>query len=714
MRNLVLALLAIGLLCAGWAQPAAAAPVVRGSADFALLAENASFQLLADEATLAFQVLDKRSGYIWNSNLIEVTDDDDLNRTWTAFATSGVTIDYLDEKAVDKRASLTNAEHSLDFRRTGQGFEAAVTFVEVGISLLVRVELEPDGVRVEVPFESIAEQGAFKLGRLYLYPFLGATREADVPGYMFVPDGAGSLIRFAETTKAHNMFYGRYYGTDLGMLGMVPYDPTINRPYRLSLPVSGMVHGDGQNAYLAIVEQGAAYGELQVHPAGVTTRFNFLSTAFIYNESYFQATNRAGAGVTTLQPGPNAFDVTIHYRFLTGPGSDYVGLARSYQQYLRGRDLLAAVTGPAGDIGIRLEFLGGEKERVLFWQRFIPMTTVSQMAAILEALDVHNPEVIYYGWQPLGASAMPPRTLKLERGLGSLNELRTLAETITLAGGHFSLYLDPQAALWDEPGYSPRNDLAQAITGVNLVSGNRNKANYFLTLSTLSQRYARLSDAIFSDLGVGLALDGIGTTLFSDFRRGSELGREDAIESYQALLAAHPGRTGIYLPNDYVFGAMQAYYDMPLSHSGYLFTSEAVPFLPIVLAGFVPAYGPVLIFSANTRADLLRHADYNVYPSYFLSQAPTANILRTSSSWIYTSAITQWEPEIEAAYQWLNQLLGPVRGAQIVARQAVAQGVMATTYSNGQQIIVNYGEQPFRAGAIVVNGQDAVLVEAQP
>jgi hypothetical protein len=709
-----MALLAAVLLLANLAPSAAAAPARRDAADFVPLAENANFQLLANESTLAFQVVDKRSGYVWHSNLEEVSDEDRLNRTWTAYATSGVSIDYLDERAVDRRASITNAEHTLDFRRTAQGFEAAVNFVEVGIALLVRVELEADGVRVEVPFESIAEQGRHRLGLLHLYPFFGATREAEVSGYMLIPDGAGSLIRFAETTKARNVFYGRYYGVDLGMVGSLTYDPTFNRAYRLSLPVSGMVHGEGQHAYLAIVEKGAAYGRLQMHPAGVTTRFNFLSTAFIYTESYFQATNRAGAGVTTLQSRPNAFDVSLRYRFLSGSDATYVGLARSYQQYLVDQGQLAAVTGPAGDIGIRLEFLGGEKERVLFWQRFIPMTTVSQMAAILEDLEVRRPEVIYYGWQPLGASAMPPARLRLERGLGGVSELKTLAQSLAESGGSLALYLDPQAALWGESGYSARNDLAQAITGVNLVGGNRNKANYFLTLSALSERYARLSESVIGDLGAGLALDGLGSILYSDFRRGRELERDDAIASYQALLAEHPSRLGFYMPNDYVFGAMQAYYDIPLADSGYLFTSQPVPFLQIVLAGYVPAYGPALNFSADTRADLLRHIDYNVYPSYFLSQAATAEILRTSSNWIFTSAIGQWEAEIEAAYQWLNSLLGPVRGAQIVARQTLGPDVTATTYSNGQQIIVNYGDQPFRAGAVVVNGQDAVLVEAQP
>jgi len=39
---------------------------------------------------------------------------------------------------------------------------------------------------------------------------------------------------------------------------------------------------------------------------------------------------------------------------------------------------------------------------------------------------------------------------------------------------------------------------------------------------------------------------------------------------------------------------------------------------------------------------------------------------------------------------------------------------VATTYSNGKQIIVNYGQAPFSAGGVVVNGKDAVLREALP
>jgi hypothetical protein len=153
---------------------------------------------------------------------------------------------------------------------------------------------------------------------------------------------------------------------------------------------------------------------------------------------------------------------------------------------------------------------------------------------------------------------------------------------------------------------------------------------------------------------------------------------------------------------------------MPLTNNGYIFTTDTVPFLQIVLAGFVPYYGTALNFSSNLQDDLLRQVDFGVYPSYFLTNEVTAKILNTGSNWIYSSSYRQWAEEIKQTYQWLNNLLGPVKGQEIVARQILKEGVVATTYANGKQIIVNYTNQPFSARGIIVNDKDAVIREVLP
>jgi hypothetical protein len=681
---------------------------------FELVGENTLFQLYANQETLAFKVVDKRSGYVWHSNLDERAEGDRLNRTWTAFAASGVTVEYLDDKGVSKRVSISNTEHTTHFTHIDQGFEALVEFTEFAITVGITVRLDDAGVRVEVPFDTIQEAGEFKLGMLHLYPFMGATRADSIPGYMFIPDGSGSLIRFSAATKARNMMYERYYGSDLGMLAILPYNPTVVRPYKASIPVTGMSHGFGDHAYIAIVEKGASYGEIQAHPSGIITNFNFLYNAFLYNQSYFQATNRSGAGVTVMQPQTNRFDIAILYRFLTTGESDYVGMALSYQQYLVEKGALKQVVDPSPEIGLRLEFLGAEKEKILFWNRSIPMTTVQQMGEILDDLQIANVDVVYYGWQAHGASSMPPKTVKLDSTLGSARSLGALVEDIQSRGGNFYLYYDPQAALMYESGYSPRNDLAIAITNVNLVGYNRHKVNYFFNFPTLSERYASLRQNAASDLNAGLALDMIGSTLYSDHKKGSAISREDAIALYQQMLAEQGGLTAFYLPNDYMFGFMDAYYDMPLASSGYIYTSEAVPFLQIVLAGYVPFYGPATNFSSDARADLLRHIETGAYPSYFLSSEPTSKILNTASNWIYSSSYEQWGERVKATYQWMNSLLSPVKGERITAREVLRRGVVATTYSNGYQLVVNYNDAPYAVGEYEVGPLDALLRKVEP
>ncbi len=680
-------------------------------ASYHLTAENDLFQLYVDSDTLAFKLLDKRSNYLWHSGIDALADGDKLNKSWQAFALSGVSIEYLDEKAVNKRISISNSNHTLDVTPIEQGIAAQVTFGDYGITVGVTLQLEAAGVRVEVPMDSIREDDPkFRLGLVYLYPFLGATRGGSEPGYMFMPDGTGSLIRFADSTKAKNMFYGRYYGDDLGMIAIMPYETGVTPVYPISFPVYGMSHGE-QNAYISVVEKGAPYGEIQVHPSGIITNFNFLYNTFIYNESYFQATNRSGAGVTTVQKQTNHFDAVVHYRFLTGDDANYVGMAQSYQRYLVDKGMLHKVEDTNPNIGIRLEFLGGDKEKVLLWYRFISMTTVGQMSDILDGLQIPNPDVIYYGWQPYGASSMPPTSLTLDGGLGSVGELRDLADKIAAEGGHFSLYYDPQAALYREGGYSPRNDLAMAITNVNLEGFNR-LYEYYFTFDVLQQRYSALTGDIASQLKAGVALDNIGFELYSDFRQGASLNREGSLSAYQNLLAETPLRLGFYHPNDYLFGVMQAYYDMPLGDNGYIYTSEAVPFLPIVLSGYVPYYGRALNFSSNTQEDLLRQVEFGVYPSYFLTQEPTANMLNTpTATWIYTSSYAQWGDQIRQTYQWMNDLLAPVRGVSIIAHQQLADGIFATTYANGRQIIVNYMDRPFVYAGITVEAKSASLLE---
>ena len=309
---------------------------------------------------------------------------------------------------------------------------------------------------------------------------------------------------------------------------------------------------------------------------------------------------------------------------------------------------------------------------------------------------------------------MPPESLKLDKSLGSLGQLKSLIEEVNADGGKFFLYFDPQSAFVNEKGYNARHDLAMSITNNNLIGFNRNKVNFYLNMDALSKSYTSLSNDIYKEINGGVALDGISRMVYSDFKPGNILNRDDAITKYQEILDGNAEITAFYAPNDYMFKSMDAYYDIPISDSGYIYSHETIPFLQIVLGGYVPFYGTALNFSSDMKADLLRHADFGVYPSYFLTEEVTAKILKSNSSWIYSSSYGQWGEEVNSTYQWLNNLLGPVKGETIIARENLAKGVVATTYSNGNMIIVNYNAGPFVGRGITIGGRDAILKEVNP
>jgi len=59
----------------------------------------------------------------------------------------------------------------------------------------------------------------------------------------------------------------------------------------------------------------------------------------------------------------------------------------------------------------------------------------------------------------------------------------------------------------------------------------------------------------------------------------------------------------------------------------------------------------------------------------------------------------------------MSALLAPVRGQPIVAHGRLSDGVFATTYANGSQIIVNYTDNPFTLGSTTVEPKSAALLE---
>lgn len=695
------------------------APADRGTlaaASYEKAAENGRLALYVNKATLGIKVEDKTNGYVWNGTLDEK--DEKLNQTWQSFFESGLTVEYMDAKRKIRTAPVTGGQAEIAVQKTGDGFAADVLYRDLGISLTMDVRLTEDAVRISVPEASIAESdGGGQLQALYLYPFFGGTQGVQAEkGYMLIPDGSGALIGLHERTTATQPYIGRVYGDDLGMKGGIQYasDSLANFPEQIYLPVFGMAHREGGNAYVSMITGGAPYAEIRSYPSGVISEYNWTAVRWIYREEYFQPLDKKGKGVQLNQKERNRFDASLTIMPLAGEQADYSGMASRVRRELVQRGELPEVRREAaGGHPLRIEFLAAERKTRMIGSEVIPMTTVEKMDGILEDLrnrGAERPMVVVRGYSKGGAGGASPTHFPFEGKVGSGGEWKTFIEKYDALDIPVYFHADYVLAAKGGGGYG-KEDIAQSVSRQLLSYFDH---SYFLQPEVSGNLFER-EVASFRKLGPArLAMESVGSYLFSAHEK-KESTRSQSIGTYQAMLS-HDALEGaaLYRPNLYLWKYADSIADIPMSSSGFLLETEDVPFLQLVLKGHIDYYAPASNFNANPRGDLLRMIDYGSYPSYILTDEDPIRLLETGSSWIYTSQYAVWKEQIASDYRTIADALLPVADSTFEKREEVEKGVFRNRYSNGTVIYINYTANEVAVDGRLIPAQGFLVREGGP
>ena len=129
---------------------------------------------------------------------------------------------------------------------------------------------------------------------------------------------------------------------------------------------------------------------------------------------------------------------------------------------------------------------------------------------------------------------------------------------------------------------------------------------------------------------------------------------------------------------------------MNLYHERMRFITDSVPFVQIVLHGYMDMYSTYLNFSSNQELDSLKCVEYGVYPAYLITEEASHNLSNTLSSDLFATEYDRVKDKMFSQYKFIKGALDNVVGAQIVSRTVLDLGVVEVTYSNGVSIIVNY------------------------
>lgn len=691
---------------------------------YTLVAENDRLALYLKEEIAGIRVVNKESGYVWGA--LENEDPENLNATWASFAQSVVSIAYMDATGAIKQIGAGHKNAECEFDYFDGGFTCAVDFgSKVDISLEAKVTLEEDHITFSVEDSSIRETGDNYIASVYFMPFLGSTQEDQTDGYLFVPDGSGALIRYQNAAKYLKSYSGRVYGIDYAIDTLNELnDLASNRPVEflkpentVTMPVYGLTLGVDREAVFGRIANGDSYAFIEASPAGLTVKYNWISASFLYRQVYSQPISKNGAGVPVVQKNPNAVNPSLELYFLSGEDANYSGMARLYADILVEEGALQnnlLTNAPQ----VALDFVAADIEEGLLFNSTKKTTSLEYISNSLKRLEeagIQNIALTVKGWQKGGLSGYLKSDLYQDTELGSFDALAQLQEQLKNKNGMLMLYSDPLRGT--EVQVSSRQNVGITLSQSPIKKVSLNKENFLEDVwylkPELAMEYLQRQVEVLQNHGLTMAVDG-GNLLYGEYLVGEFVSRQDMKDrlaaSYQDL-AEGEGMT-LFNPNQYLLKYTSIYRNTPVSGSQDLYETDSVPFLQLVLSGNMTMIAPYANHGFYSKIDLLKSIEYNVYPSYLLTEADNLDLSKTTLADESSTKFTNWAATIEASYQFVTDVLKQVEGQQMLKHTRINETVFAVTYENGT-VYVNYGATDFMLdGATVIPAENAKFVPA--
>lgn len=733
--------------------------------------ENSAFYWREDRDIIA--VHDKRNGYTWKTGAdigfpSQIKDavkkaqtdaekkeaaeplESNLNSTYTAIANSLLTVEYYESGTAKYYSSaseggVSSLLYTLDGEESRRRLD--VDFEALDLQVKVYITFADGSVSYDIPYEEITGSGKAVMKSLWLTPFLGASggrasyydeEQGDygedqakymTPGYVFVPDGSGSLIRFRDNNASFVEYIGDVYGSDLSSDSYYStvYNNTI--PFKEPvMPVFGIAHGDSQAAFVAWADSGAEYMEIIVRPEeNKRILYTWAYPRFEYNMDYFQVYNKKGEGFFTMMEEPSNFDISMTYTFLAGDGSqgpaaDYTGMAREYRNHLLETGVLTEQYSSDTDIPIRLDFIMADSENGLMGTEQVVVTTARDVREILEEVmadGITNINSGLKGWQKNGEVLTSPGKIRFSGAIGSEKEFKSLMQDMSEKGVDISysrefttinermLHYYETAAKHVSTWYVEIDK--EVLLPVNAIVTEFSYARPEKTaawVKKLGNRTAAYSPS--------LTIDGMSNILVSSYgRNGVDTSLQEAAALYRETLAELPEELKINMinPNNYLWEYTDRYLQMPVNSSQYIFETDTVPFLQMVLYGTMEMYAPYSNFSFYTRSDILKMIDYNISPSFILSRQPSYYLANSNSFDLYSTEFTEYKTLISQVYSEVNSILGVTQGYAWKDRAVLEDGVILNSYEkDGEKlsVVINYTEND-----VAWNGTDIAALSAE-
>ncbi len=608
-------------------------------------------------------------------------------------------------KAILDKVEFTFEETVEQMNAAGYQYEDTSVMFTVPLDLT----LDENGLQASVDTSLISETEGYALHKVALLYGFGASTTA---GSIYLPDGSG-----AEITTPNNrldLYSQRLYGED----GALSDGRQAGEIQQAVLPFIALSTQSG--SMLATVESGAAMAFACARPA---TEMNPLAIA--YMECIVRDTDYRESDELVLEAGKLLLNarslsntkLTVRYDVAKEQRS-YSELAVSYREHLVKTGKLQK---QESDYPFLLDLYGAlDRKETVFGisvSRMEPLTTFAEaeeLIGLLQTEGVQDIKVRYLGIANGGITNSLFDRMEIEKALGGLDGYQKLLEntdgvTVYPNAETQMLYTD---GTFD--GFSPSQDAARYINGQNAYRLKKNPATllraaepsyYLLSPNSFMEYTSKLLQDMQNKKLNTVSFSSLGGMLNSDFNRAEYVSREEAAgKAEEALKAFKEKDFSIMVDtgNLYALPYADTVVGLPASGSGQYMQARQIPFVQIVLHGYVE-YGMTAFNTVGgSQSEFLRAMETGGLVYYSWMWADNVVLKNTDFESAYALHYGDWIEEAIEQYQTLAAVMKPLANETITSHRYLNEQVTETVYESGTAVYVNTGSADYTDGGLTV------------
>ena len=648
---------------------------------------NVDVNVKLDNDASTFQLIIRRSGDIMD---------------WKADTLAIVT--YWDSKNSEQtKAICSSSGWNVEQKSVGQGYQLKCRQQDLGFSFNIIFSSKDDVVTVSVPSSDVLEKGSAKLKSIRLLPYFGAAKEG-TEGYLTIAKEIGALCHFKDK-KAEEYTLPIYEVNDITM------------------PLFGMVHGTSGVA--GIVTNGQYNCQICIntnwgvqHQYSIDPEFNLRS---------FKDEKRLSD------------DLIVEYHFLPSNEADWLGIAKRYRKYnftnrdirpLRQRVAESSELAYASQslevrlrIGVKpvpVKVLEQTPETEPPVRVFLTFERVRDIFNEFHLQGIDQTEFCLVGWHSRGHDGRFPQLFPVEPAFGGENELR---KTISYGQGlgyqivSHDCYDDAYRISkdWDEE-YIRKSADGQLLKGGKLAGGQSYKPCRIRAYELFAKRdEPRVRNLGFKGLHYNDVLSIVGPKPCYDPNHPATR-RQDAEATNLILALSRKVFGGVQSegPLDFTAPFLDRELYISIHGQGDQNRLKDLPYVDTIIPLYSAVYHGTLLYTISNDCvnsqpgtiEYLRNIEYGGMPlAYFYGHFS----LDPSKEWLGSHDLRYDSKDgLKVAVAGLKpvyddlQKLKHLQMEFIEAHRQLAEGVFETSYSNGQSVVVNYNNEPYR----IVSGEE--------